>query len=63
MYVLFVDDGSTDETLEILEAVCNRDQRFACLSLSRNFGQEHKLAFFDSHLTEETRFVRPFQGR
>ena len=40
VYFLFVDDGSTDETLEILTAVCDRDERVACLSLSRNFGHQ-----------------------
>lgn len=40
VHFLFVDDGSTDETLEILEAVCEQDERFACLSFSRNFGHQ-----------------------
>lgn len=40
VYFLFVDDGSTDQTLEILAAACRRDPRFACLSFSRNFGHQ-----------------------
>lgn len=38
--VLFVDDGSTDRTLELIAEVCGRDERFACLSFSRNFGHQ-----------------------
>ena len=37
---LFVDDGSTDGTLSILEEACRRDARIACLSFSRNFGHQ-----------------------
>ncbi len=44
VYFLFVDDGSTDETLEILTAVCDRDERVACLSLSRNFGHQSAIS-------------------
>ena len=40
VYFLFVDDGSTDATAAILTDLCNRDERFACLSFSRNFGHQ-----------------------
>lgn len=39
--VLFVDDGSTDGTLRLLEEACRADARFACLGLSRNFGHQN----------------------
>ena len=38
--ILFVDDGSTDGTLEVLRASCAGDRRLRVLSLSRNFGKE-----------------------
>ena len=38
--VLFIDDGSTDQTLQLLHALCNQDRRIHYLSFSRNFGKE-----------------------
>lgn len=40
VYFLFIDDGSSDRTLEILTARCDTDSRYACVSLSRNFGHQ-----------------------
>lgn len=37
--IIFVDDGSTDRTLSILEEIHRRDDRVVVLSLRRNFGQ------------------------
>lgn len=37
--ILFVDDGSTDGTLRILEEIQAKDKRVIVLSLRRNFGQ------------------------
>ncbi len=37
--ILFVDDGSTDRTLSILEEIQSRDKKVIILSLRRNFGQ------------------------
>lgn len=37
---LFVDDGSVDETLNIVKAFAERDERIKYLSFSRNFGKE-----------------------
>lgn len=45
---LFVDDGSKDKTLEILQGLHATDTRVNYLSLSRNFGKENALlAGFD----------------
>jgi len=37
--ILFVDDGSTDSTLSLLEKIQSEDSRVVVLSLRRNFGQ------------------------
>ncbi len=37
---LFVDDGSRDKTLEILQRMASRDSRVHYISFSRNFGKE-----------------------
>lgn len=41
--VIWVDDGSSDGTLEKLEALAKRDPRFRYLSFSRNFGHQMAL--------------------
>ena len=40
---VFIDDGSTDKTFEILKANASKNKRIKILSLSRNFGKEHAL--------------------
>jgi glycosyltransferase involved in cell wall biosynthesis len=42
-YLLFVNDGSTDNTLEILKKASSEDQRVKYLSFSRNFGHQAAL--------------------
>ena len=37
---LFIDDGSRDHTLDILESLCRTDSRCRYISFSRNFGKE-----------------------
>lgn len=41
--IVFVDDGSTDDTFEKIEEVHKSDARVVCLSFSRNFGREAAL--------------------
>lgn len=41
---IFVDDGSTDESLAALRELCATEPRFRALSLSRNFGKEVAIA-------------------
>lgn len=38
--IIYVDDGSSDETLSILSMLAKRDSRVRIISLSRNFGKE-----------------------
>lgn len=40
---IFVDDGSVDETLAIIDELATKDQRIKCISLSRNFGHQNAL--------------------
>jgi polyisoprenyl-phosphate glycosyltransferase len=42
--IIFIDDGSTDDTLECLRAAHRTDPRIRALSLSRNFGKEIAIA-------------------
>lgn len=37
---IFVDDGSTDRTLQLLRSLANRDSRVRVLTFARNFGQQ-----------------------
>jgi polyisoprenyl-phosphate glycosyltransferase len=38
--VIFVDDGSSDGSFEIIVDLCASDRRFKCVRLSRNFGHQ-----------------------
>jgi glycosyltransferase involved in cell wall biosynthesis len=42
--VIYVDDGSTDETISILKRISDLSERFKILSFSRNFGHQPALA-------------------
>jgi polyisoprenyl-phosphate glycosyltransferase len=42
--IIFVDDGSTDDTLSLIKRFNIKDRRIKGLSLSRNFGQDIALA-------------------
>ena len=42
--VIFIDDGSTDQTLACIRALHERDPRIKAIEFSRNYGKEHALA-------------------
>jgi polyisoprenyl-phosphate glycosyltransferase len=42
--IIFVDDGSTDQTVELLESMRESDPAIALLELSRNFGKDIALS-------------------
>ncbi len=42
--IILVNDGSSDDSLKIIQSIAEKDQRIAVLSLSRNFGKEPALA-------------------
>ncbi len=41
--IMFVNDGSSDNTWKIISDLCNRDDHFCSLCLSRNFGHQSAL--------------------
>jgi dolichol-phosphate mannosyltransferase len=38
--VIFVDDGSTDSSFQVIQHICEKDQRFRCIRFTRNFGHQ-----------------------
>jgi glycosyltransferase involved in cell wall biosynthesis len=42
--VIFVDDGSSDDTLDVLRTLHSTDRRITAISFSRNFGKEIAIA-------------------
>jgi dolichol-phosphate mannosyltransferase len=55
--VVLVDDGSTDDTREKLEALVADDPRFEAVILSRNFGHQAALTAALDHVTGEATVV------
>jgi glycosyltransferase involved in cell wall biosynthesis len=49
--IVFVDDGSTDQTFEILKEAAANDDRIVVLSLSRNFGHQAAISAALDHVT------------
>jgi len=49
--IVIVDDGSSDRTLEMLEAAAEQDSRLEVVALSRNFGHQTALAAALDHVT------------
>ncbi len=41
--IYYVDDGSQDETVELLKSLAKKDKRIVVLELSRNFGHQAAL--------------------
>ena len=38
--ILLINDGSTDDTLSVMKKICNADESYKYISVSRNFGKE-----------------------
>lgn len=51
---LFINDGSTDETLEILKTAQLKDSRISIVDLSRNYGKEVAMTAGIDYLTGDT---------
>ncbi len=41
--IIFIDDGSTDNTLQEISSLSTKDKDIKCISLSRNFGHQNAL--------------------
>ena len=55
--LLFVDDGSRDNSLAILEEVARQDHRIVVISLSRNFGHQAAITAALDHVTGDATVV------
>jgi glycosyltransferase involved in cell wall biosynthesis len=55
--IVLVDDGSTDRTMELLEAAVGRDSRLVVVTLSRNFGHQAALTAALDHVTGDATVV------
>jgi len=54
---LFVNDGSRDETLEIIKSYAEKDDRVAYVNLSRNFGKEIAMAAGIDYVTGDATVI------
>ncbi len=55
--IVFVDDGSTDRTFEMLAEAAKEDGRIVVLSLSRNFGHQAAITAGLDHVTGDAAIV------
>lgn len=55
--VIFVDDGSSDESLAQMKAIHEQESRFGYLAFSRNFGKEYALTAGLDHATADAAIV------
>ena len=55
--MLFVDDGSSDRTMSLLEKFASQDPRISVISLSRNFGHQAALTAALDHVSGDVAVV------
>lgn len=55
--IVFVDDGSSDRTLEILQEAVQKDPRLLVIALSRNFGHQAALTAALDHVSGDATVV------
>lgn len=51
--VLFIDDGSSDDSLKVIKEVCRTDRRFKYISLRKNYGKSAALHVGFQNITGE----------
>lgn len=56
-HILFVDDGSSDTSWQIIESLSQRSDRFSGIRLSRNFGSHIALAAAFDHVRDDADIV------
>lgn len=61
--LVLVDDGSTDETWQIIQKMSQLDSRVRCLRLSRNFGKENAICAGISHCSDDAVVVMDIDGQ
>ena len=61
--VLYVDDGSTDDTWHVLRRLAAADRRIGLLRLSRNFGKEAALTAGLDHVDEGAALILDADGQ
>ena len=53
--IIFIDDGSTDNSLNIIRGICNKDKKVNLISFSKNFGHQIALsAGIDNSIADAT---------
>lgn len=55
--IMYINDGSTDTTLEKLEALHKSDKRVVIINLSRNFGKEAAMTAGIDHITGDALII------
>lgn len=61
--ILYVDDGSGDETWSVMRRLASEDERVALLRLSRNFGKEAALTAGLDHVGEGAALIMDADGQ
>src|SRR5258708_2859722 len=55
--VMLINDGSSDQTLNIIEGICKKDSRVKCISFSRNFGHQPAVTAGIHHASGEAAII------
>ena len=56
-YILFIDDGSTDNTRQMLQSIANNDPKVRLINFSRNFGHQPAVTAGINHCTTDLAII------